>query len=139
METSLLPWKNLCFQSYFCKLSVACLLYTSLEIGRQIVELSAPHIYDLTGKLTPGRHTLTLRLDNRDLLSLGDMASGYSPDTQDYWIGVAGRIELQIRPQCHVADVQVYPAADSVRVRIVTACNVHSPERQDCGTLRRCV
>ena len=55
-----------------------------LEIGRQIVELSAPHIYDLTGKLTPGRHTLTLRLDNRDLLSLGDMASGYSPDTQDY-------------------------------------------------------
>lgn len=69
-----------------------------LEIGRQIVELSAPHIYDLTGKLTPGRHTLTLRLDNRDLLSLGDMASGYSPDTQDYWIGVVGRIELQICP-----------------------------------------
>ena len=46
-------------------------------------------------------HTLTLRLDNRDLLSLGDMASGYSPDTQDYWIGVAGRIELQICPLCH--------------------------------------
>lgn len=107
-----------------------------LEIGRQIVELSAPHIYDLTGKLTPGRHTLTLRLDNRDLLSLGDMASGYSPDTQDYWIGVVGRIELQICPPCHVADVQVYPAADSVRVRVVTACNVHSPERQDSGTLR---
>ena len=107
-----------------------------LEIGRQIVELSAPHIYDLTGKLTPGRHTLTLRLDNRDLLSLGDMASGYSPDTQDYWIGVVGRIELQICPHCHVADVQVYPAADSVRVRVVTACNIHSPERQDSGTLR---
>ena len=59
------------------------------------------------------------------------MASGYSPDTQDYWIGVVGRIELQICPHCHVADVQVYPAADSVRVRVVTACNVHSPERQD--------
>ena len=35
-----------------------------------------------------------------------------------------------------MADVQVYPAADSVRVRVVTACNVHSPERQDSGTLR---
>ena len=106
-----------------------------IEIGRPIVELSTPHCYDLMGRLAPGHHTVTLCVDNRDCLSLGDMASGYSPDTQDYWNGIIGRIELQARPLCHIADVQVYSRPDGVRVRLVTACTVHSPEHQAHGTV----
>ena len=37
----------------------------------------------------------TLKIDNRNLLNLDTMASGYSVDTQGYWNGVIGRIELQ--------------------------------------------
>ena len=42
-------------------------------IGREIIDLSAPHVYDLTGKLLPGCHTITLRIDNRNLISMYEM------------------------------------------------------------------
>ena len=103
--------------------------------GRAVYSLSAPHEYDLTGLLTPGRHTLTLCIDNRDCIGLGDMASGYSPDTQGFWNGVIGRIELQARPLCHLADVQVYPQEADVQVRLVEACAVHSPEQRQQATV----
>ena len=105
------------------------------EIGRPVVTLSAPHEYDLTGRLGPGRHTLTLCIDNRDCIGLGDMASGYSPDTQGFWNGVIGRIELQARPLCHLADVQVYPQEAGVQVRLAEACTVHSPEQRQQATV----
>lgn len=104
-------------------------------VGRPVLTLSAPHVYDLTGLLTPGRHTLTLCIDNRDRIGLGDMASGYSPDTQGFWNGVIGRIELQARPRCHLADVQVSPQSDGIQVRLVETCTVHSPEQRQQGTV----
>lgn len=71
------------------------LWFDDVKIARQNIELSAPHIYNLTGKITVGLHRITLRIDNRNLLNIGDMASGYSVDTQGYWNGIIGRIELQ--------------------------------------------
>lgn len=96
-------------------------------VGRQIIELSAPHIYDLTGRLTPGEHHITLRLDNRDLLCIDKMSSGYSADTQGYWNGVIGTIELQAEEICHIEDVQVYPDEGGVRVKVTATADVHTP------------
>jgi len=97
------------------------------KIGRQIIELSAPHIYNLTGKITPGKHTLTLRIDNRDLLNLATMASGYSIDTQGYWNGIIGRIELQCEDIFHLDNIQVYPKENGIDMRIVETSDVYSP------------
>lgn len=91
------------------------------KIDRQIIELSAPHIYTLTGKLTAGKHTLTIRIDNRNLLNFGIMASGYSIDTQGYWNGIAGRIELQCENAMHLENVQVYTEDGGIRVRYTAA------------------
>lgn len=98
-----------------------------VKIGRRIVELSAPHIYDLTDRLTPGRHTFTLRIDNRNLLSLDTMTSGYSVDTQGYWNGVIGRIELRREERFRVENIQVYPEENGIRVRLSELSDVHSP------------
>ncbi|MCD7739161.1 MAG: hypothetical protein LUH58_09015, partial [Lachnospiraceae bacterium] len=90
------------------------------QIGRQIMELSAPHIYRIR-ELTPGRHTLTLRIDNRDFIGLDGMASGYSIDTQGIWCGMIGRIELQREAPTHLEDIQVYPQENGIEVKCTIA------------------
>ncbi|MGN1115005.1 MAG: hypothetical protein ACI4TH_00355, partial [Candidatus Ornithomonoglobus sp.] len=97
------------------------------KIGRQIIELSAPHIYNLTGKLTAGKHILTLRVDNRNLLNIDTMASGYSIDTQGYWNGIIGRMELQCEDIFHLENIQVYPKENGIDVRLIEINDVHSP------------
>lgn len=100
-------------------------------IGRQIIELSAPHIYDLTGRITAGTHTVTLRIDNRNLLNFGDMASGYSIDTQGYWNGAVGRIELRYEEMSHVENIQVYPNGGGIRVKLTLVSPVCKPWDRD--------
>ena len=97
------------------------------KIGRQTIELSAPHIYELTGRAAPGRHMLTLRIDNRDLLNIDGMASGYSIDTQGIWNGIIGRIELQYEDIYHIDDIQVYPDEDGISVKVTETSDVYSP------------
>ncbi len=97
------------------------------KIDRQIIELSAPHIYNLTDRLTEGVHTLTLRIDNRNLLNFGDMASGYSIDTQGYWNGAVGKIELQYEERFHMENLQVYPNEHGIRVQITFASSIWKP------------
>lgn len=104
------------------------------KIGRQIIELSAPHIYNLTGKITAGKHIITLRIDNRNLLNIDTMASGYSIDTQGYWNGIIGKIELQCEEIFHLNNIQVYPKDNGIDVRIVETSDVYSPfERRNAS------
>ena len=109
------------------------------KIGRQIIELSAPHIYDLTGRVTAGTHTITLRIDNRNLLNFGDMASGYSIDTQGYWIGAVGRIELQYEERLHAENIQVYPNEHGIKVKLTVASDIWHPEHRYHAEIGLCV
>lgn len=117
-----------CIKLFLERVNIASELWIDGEkAGRQIVELSVPHIYDLTDKLTPGTHILTLRIDNRDLLNLNAMASGYSIDTQGYWNGIIGRMELQAENIFHIECIQVYPGADGINVKVTETSDVRSP------------
>ena len=82
--------------------------------------LSTPHEYDL-GRLTPGKHLLTIRVDNRAIVDIGENSHCVSDHTQGNWNGIVGQIQLLTRPIAAIDDVQVYPdvAAKKVRVRIV--------------------
>lgn len=117
-----------CVRLFLERVNIASELWLDGEkIDRQIIELSAPHIYNLTRQLTAGVHTLTLRIDNRNLLNFGDMASGYSIDTQGYWNGAVGRIELQFEEMFHMENLQVYPKEHGIRVQITFAGDIWSP------------
>jgi hypothetical protein len=80
--------------------------------------LVAPHIYSL-GLLTPGRHQLTLRINNSEYPPIGDPHQ-ISDQTQTNWNGVVGKIELIATDPVYIDDVQVYPdvAAKTVKVRV---------------------
>jgi hypothetical protein len=82
--------------------------------------LSTPHVYDLGGRLTPGRHMLTIRVDNSLKYDVGRNAHSVSDHTQTNWNGIVGRVELQATDPIWIDDVQVYPDvnAESAKVRI---------------------
>ncbi len=118
-----------CVRLFLERVNIASELWLDGEkIGRQIIELSAPHIYNLTKCITPGRHTLTLRIDNRNLLNIADMASGYSIDTQGYWNGVIGRIELQYEEIFHIENIQVYPNERKITAKMTFASDIVHPD-----------
>ena len=81
--------------------------------------LTAPHLFRL-GALAPGRHRITLRVDNRQVLPTGFIQHGYGEETQPRWNGVAGRLCLEALDPLWIERVRIFPAADrrSVEVRI---------------------
>ncbi|MEI3412052.1 MAG: hypothetical protein V8Q57_01645 [Blautia sp.] len=76
---------------------------------------------------TPGKHTITLQLDNRNLLNLDTMSSGYSTDTQGFWNGILGKIQLICEPPFHLENIQVYPDDSGILVKTVQTCDIYSP------------
>lgn len=87
--------------------------------------LVAPHESDL-GLLGPGRHRLTIRLDNRQIVR-DPKDNGHMPDAHavsdalgSTWNGITGRIELRCTPRVWLSDVQAFPnvADKSVRLRV---------------------
>lgn len=75
--------------------------------------LSIPHTYDLTDFLTPGKHTLTIRVDNRTIIDVGNNSHSISDHTQSNWNGIVGKILLQADSLVWIHNVQVYPDLDT--------------------------
>lgn len=82
--------------------------------------LSTPHRHEL-GVVSPGKHRLTIRVDNSVKIDVGINAHSVTDHTQTNWNGIVGRVELLARDPVWIDDVQVYPdvAARKARVRIV--------------------
>ena len=73
--------------------------------------LVAPHITDL-GVLAPGKHRLTIRVDNRTQLpSVGHLVDAHSISDAlgATWNGIVGRIELQATSPVWIDDAQAFP------------------------------
>jgi hypothetical protein len=80
--------------------------------------LSTPHVYDLTKALAPGRHRITLCVDNSLIVDVGVRASSVTDYTQTNWNGVVGRIELEARPPVWIESAQVYPDGTTYGLRV---------------------
>ena len=73
--------------------------------------LVAPHITDL-GVLTPGKHRLTIRVDNRlQLPAAGHLVDSHSisDGLGAAWNGIVGKIELRAASPVWIEDLQVFP------------------------------
>ncbi len=87
-------------------------------VGRQN-SLSTPHEYDLTTELTPGRHTLTIRVDNSVKIAIGNNAHSISDHTQTNWNGIIGDIKLRTHDGVWIKDLQVYPDIQTKMVKVL--------------------
>jgi beta-galactosidase/beta-glucuronidase len=100
--------------------------------------LATPHEYDLgvvgqasslspsnrqdarsTSQLAPGKHTITIRVDNRRIVDIGENSHCISDHTQGNWNGIVGEVELRVGPGLWFEELQVYPhvATKSVTVK----------------------
>ncbi|RPI26586.1 MAG: glycoside hydrolase [Acidobacteria bacterium] len=73
--------------------------------------LATPHEFDLTKFISPGRHTLTIRVDNRMVIDVGENSHSVSDHTQGNWNGIVGRIELSATPPVAIEDLQVFASS----------------------------
>jgi Glycosyl hydrolases family 2, sugar binding domain/Glycosyl hydrolases family 2, TIM barrel domain len=79
--------------------------------------LGTPHEFDL-GQLAPGTHTLTIRVDNRRIVDVGENSHSISDHTQGNWNGIVGEISLRATPLVWIEEVQVYPQPGSKSVTV---------------------
>ena len=98
--------------------------------------LISPHRFDLTDYLTPGKHRISIRVDNRKQydISVNDMGHAYTNETQIMWNGILGEISLRAKDDISIEDLQVYPDIEKKRVRIKGW--VHSAGKPENGVLR---
>ncbi len=79
------------------------------EAGMQN-SLGTPHQYDLSSLLTPGKHRLTLCIDNRVKdIDPGINSHSISDHTQTNWNGITGQMFLESRPPIFIKNIEVFP------------------------------
>jgi hypothetical protein len=95
-----------------------------------------PHVFDLTSALKPGKHTLTLRIDNRiGAVNVGPDSHSVTDQTQGNWNGVVGKMLLQAESKVHFDDVQVFPDLAG-RKAVIKVCINNTSGKPFKGILR---
>lgn len=79
--------------------------------------LSVEQIFDLGTNLQPGRHRLTVCVDNSVRPPVGDPHQ-LSEHTQTNWNGLLGRIELRTRDAVWIESIRTFPEVDVGSVRV---------------------
>ncbi len=81
--------------------------------------LSTPHRYDIGTFLREGENTITVRIDNREILPIG-IGHAYTEETQTIWNGILGELQLREGERVAVTSLQLTPevASGSVVVEV---------------------
>lgn len=96
--------------------------------------LSTPHWHDL-GYLTPGKHQLTIRINNDMIYTIGDKGHVYTEYTQSIWNGAVGRIRLVASDPVRFSNPQVFtrttdgPCTLAVRDTLINESSRKVPAR----------
>jgi beta-galactosidase len=80
--------------------------------------LCVPHVYDFGRSLTPGKHRLTICVDNTYKIDVGTRAHSVTDHTQTNWNGIIGRMELKATDPVWIEAVDVYPDLKENKVEI---------------------
>jgi hypothetical protein len=80
--------------------------------------LSVPHVYELGVAVTPGRHVLTIRVDNSVIVDVGVNSHSISDHTQGNWNGIVGVVELRASAPVWAEAVQIYPEHSARRATV---------------------
>ncbi|WP_316807747.1 sugar-binding domain-containing protein [Pedobacter agri] len=80
-----------------------------VEIGTQFTFVVAQN-FELPANLKPGKHTITLLIDNRiKAINVGQDSHSLTDHTQGNWNGVVGKMFLKAGSPVYFEDIQVYP------------------------------
>jgi Glycosyl hydrolases family 2, sugar binding domain/Glycosyl hydrolases family 2 len=87
-------------------------------VGMQNALATSNH-FDLTKFLSPGNHTISIRIDNRVKdINPGLDAHSISDNTQTNWNGIVGKMAIASRPATYISDVALFPNAAKKTVEV---------------------
>ena len=110
-------WKNKNIELFLERvLWESRVLIDGQELSRQDA-LGTPHIHDI-GKLTNGKHTLTIMVNNDMIHNIGDKGHAYGEYTQGIWNGIVGRMELKAFDPLRILKTNIYPDIEKDKVKI---------------------
>ncbi len=107
--------KRICFE--FERAHWETTLYIDGEKVGHSDALQVPHRYTITS-LQPGKHLLSLQVDNRIHVDVGLNAHSISDHTQTNWNGIIGNISMKAIPDAAISHIQVYPDAQNKRANV---------------------
>ncbi|MBD0824301.1 glycoside hydrolase family 2 TIM barrel-domain containing protein [Aestuariibaculum marinum] len=81
--------------------------------------LGTPHIHNLEN-LTPGKHHISIEVNNDMIHNIGDKGHAYGEYTQSIWNGIVGRMELTAKDPTHVETIRTFSDIDNDKLRIET-------------------
>ena len=88
----------------------------------------APHQCELSNLLSPGRHTITLRIDNRiNNINPGPDSHSLTDHTQGNWNGIIGKMLITTEAPVYINDVQVYPDIKNKNAHIKLQLKANRP------------
>ena len=101
-----------------------------IEIGTQYTFVVAQN-FELPSNLKPGKHTITLQIDNTiKAINVGQDSHSLTDHTQGNWNGVVGKMFLQAGSPVYFDDLQVYPdlknKSAKVKIQLKGTSNVSS-------------
>jgi len=98
-------------------------------IGSSMI-LESAQVFNLSKFLTPGKHYITVRVDN----SLKDIPYGnvhiYSDDTQTNWNGILGNISLSAKSRTNISKIKI--DSDVLNKKINIKAFVENPSNDKC-------
>ncbi|MBN1116578.1 MAG: hypothetical protein JXA77_05220 [Bacteroidales bacterium] len=77
-----------------------------------------PQRYDLTDNLAPGKHIITIAVDNREELVPVAGSHAYSENTQTNWNGIIGRFCLEAANIIRIKQIKVTPDIENNSVKV---------------------
>jgi hypothetical protein len=81
--------------------------------------LGTAHQYDLTRLAEPGSHLLTIRIDNRMIVNVGQNAHSVSDHTQSNWNGIVGKMTIEALPLVSLGWIKLYPDVANRVVKVM--------------------
>ncbi|MDX8340697.1 glycoside hydrolase family 2 TIM barrel-domain containing protein [Draconibacterium sp. IB214405] len=81
--------------------------------------LGTPHIHRI-GEIKPGKHQLTVLVDNDLIHNIGDKGHAYGEYTQSIWNGVVGKMEMRALNSTRFQKVNIYPDVENEKLSVKT-------------------
>lgn len=108
------------------------------EISPPADSLCVPHVHSL-GRvgtdIPPGRHRLTLRIDNRMIHPIGDKGHAYGDQMQSIWNGLVGKIALRPIATGELLHARLFPDAANQAIRAELALEPAPSNHRSTGTI----
>lgn len=121
-------WKDKQIYLHLERTKPSCVYVDGISIF-SLKEISTPQSYHLDGYLTPGKHTLTIEVDNSVQMpadrsynqlpqQLFTSSHAFTEDTQTNWNGIIGDISLEAIDTINVCGIHISPVIKEKKIQL---------------------